>query len=135
MCLMVESERIAPHRDYCISPSARSKRSYSYTNASVYSELFHHHNVLQRFDKLCESFGNTLLEVGLSIFQQRLDLEEHLVDTMRIFRNCMPAMKARGCLSFRIVRGPPREFCHPLVNCMYVFEQADEYWTKLKLDD
>ena len=132
---MVESNKIVPHRYYGHDPSNRGMSPYSYENADAYSKLFLHRDILQRFDKLCESFGNELLEVGISILQQRLDLEEHLVDAMRILRNRMPAMKARGCLSFRIVRWHPHEYCSPNQRMLYAFEQTDEYWTKLKLDN
>ena len=132
---MIESKGIYHH--WGGSPFSRYQSSHSYTDTETYSKLFLHRNhILQRFDELCKSFGNTLLEVGISICREETGLKENdLVNAMRIFRNQMPAMKARGCMSFRIGREETPEFVTSVGRSLHVFEQTDVYWTKVRLDD
>ena len=107
-------------------------------SAVLLARVFLDNDVLVHFNQLCESLGDTLIEVRFVIVYSKSYTQEDLVQPMRMFRDQMPTMKERGCLSFRIGRYTDPEVGYSpgqdtiLEN---VFEQKDRYWTKVKLDD
>ena len=107
-------------------------------SAESLTEPFLGSDMFTRFDQLCKSLCNTLVEVELAILHRHPYTQEDLAKPMRIFRDQMPSMKERGCLSFRILQlcdaeeikgeGKPGILQNALGG-------NDQRWNKLVLDD
>ena len=94
-------------------------------------------DMLVRFDKLCESLGSTLVEVVLAVAHERPYTLKDLFKPMRTFRDHMPTMMGRGCLSFRTLRSrcTSDEWFDDNTKLENIFQHNDRYWNKVVLDD
>ncbi|KIP06067.1 hypothetical protein PHLGIDRAFT_119265 [Phlebiopsis gigantea 11061_1 CR5-6] len=96
-------------------------------------------SMLTRFDRQCESLGDTLCKVVIAYLPLNSDYEipqGQLAETMRKFRDQMPIMAGRHRLGFRRSRRTRLELSSAnLEDTTYehAFEQGGQYWTNISL--